>query len=95
MRTNVNTIHVPPRTAKDLFGTLGFGSGASWYCTTCTEAQVIVLAVIIDRKTTERAVQRLLLNAMSTLEVSSRPITSPMIRNARAASSAKPAPLRP
>ena len=44
------------------------------YCTTVCGSQVIILAGVISRKTPESTVQRLLLDTMSTLKVSSRPI---------------------
>jgi hypothetical protein len=44
------------------------------YCTTVCGSQVIILAGVIDGKTTEAKVQKLLLDTMSTLKVSSRPI---------------------
>jgi hypothetical protein len=48
------------------------------YCTAVCGTQVIILAGVINRKTPESAVQKLLLDTMSTLKVSSRPIVLPL-----------------
>src|ERR1043166_1839903 len=48
------------------------------YLTAVCGTHVIILAGVVERKTAESAVQKLLLDTMSTLKVSSRPIVLPL-----------------